>query len=137
MNLAPLLQYLPLIISAGPSVKAALDEARSNDDGVTKIKKIAPTLAPILEQIGSMWFPKAAGTIHIVAAATAAYDQNITKWVQGACNSIVGANLKVDGIYGPNTRAAVELLQTHLGLTVDGYAGQLTQAAIGIALSKL
>jgi len=46
-------------------------------------------------------------------------------------------NLVVDGIYGPKTREAVEAAQKKLGVTVDGWAGEITQGAIQTALSKL
>jgi murein L,D-transpeptidase YcbB/YkuD len=37
-----------------------------------------------------------------------------------------GANLKVDGLYGENTKKAVEAYQRGHGLTVDGWAGSET-----------
>lgn len=43
----------------------------------------------------------------------------------------------VDGLYGPMTRTAVERLQAKLGLKVDGWAGEITKAAIAAALAKL
>jgi peptidoglycan hydrolase-like protein with peptidoglycan-binding domain len=46
-------------------------------------------------------------------------------------------NLVVDGIYGPKTREAVDAAQKKLGVTVDGWAGEITHGAIQTALSKL
>lgn len=43
---------------------------------------------------------------------------------------------KADGIYGQNTAAAVRKFQENHGLTVDGKAGPLTQAAIQKALGN-
>jgi peptidoglycan hydrolase-like protein with peptidoglycan-binding domain len=37
-----------------------------------------------------------------------------------------GAHLKVDGVYGENTRKAVEQYQRDNGLEPDGYAGNIT-----------
>ena len=62
-----------------------------------------------------------------------------TKWLQNSLNALVSPSpaLAVDGHYGPKTRAATEALQTQLGLKVDGWAGDVTSAAIQLALSKL
>jgi peptidoglycan hydrolase-like protein with peptidoglycan-binding domain len=38
--------------------------------------------------------------------------------------------IKVDGIFGPETEAAVQTFQTHSGLTVDGVVGPATSAAL-------
>jgi hypothetical protein len=42
-------------------------------------------------------------------------------------------NLKVDGIFGPATRAAVVAFQRQAGIAPDGIVGPLTWAALGIA----
>lgn len=131
------LSYLPMLLSAASSIKSILDIANSNESVVQKIQDSIPQAAPILEQIGAHLFPKAAPAIHIAAGAMAAFDPDVIKWVQGACNSIAGTTLTVDGHYGPLTLAAVEQVQTKLGLKVDGFAGQITQAAISAALSAL
>ena len=44
-----------------------------------------------------------------------------------ACN---GADIAVDGVYGPGTRTAVEDAQERLGVAVDGIAGNETIAAL-------
>jgi peptidoglycan hydrolase-like protein with peptidoglycan-binding domain len=129
---------IPLVIKYGPLVKDIIDEAISNDDIVTKIKKLAGPIAPLLDSIGSQFFPAAAPALHIAAGAMAAFDPSITKWVQGTLNSVVSPSpkLTVDGLYGPKTKAAVKAFQKQLGLDVDGWAGQLTQAALTAAMAK-
>jgi peptidoglycan hydrolase-like protein with peptidoglycan-binding domain len=74
-----------------------------------------------------------------VAAASATFDPNVTKWLQLALNKLLtpSPKLVVDGVYGPQTRDAVEAAQKKLGITVDGWAGEVTQGAIQAALAKL
>lgn len=132
------LSILQLAFQYGPAVKAILDEASSNDSIVTKITALSQPLAAVLQGVGLQFFPQAAPALHVAAGAVAAFDPNVTKWVQGALNNLVtpSPNLVVDGIYGPKTKAAVEALQAKLGLKVDGWAGTVTQAAITALLSK-
>jgi peptidoglycan hydrolase-like protein with peptidoglycan-binding domain len=137
MDFTSLFQYVPLLLKYAPLVKEILDIGTTNEDIATKIRKEIPLIVPFLEQYGSQLFPQAATAIHLVGGAIAAFDTNIVKWVQGACNNIIGTTLAVDGIYGKRTESAVKLLQGKLGLKVDGLAGALTQAAIGAALAKL
>jgi murein L,D-transpeptidase YcbB/YkuD len=134
-----ILSVIELAVQFGPAVKAILDEASSNAGIVQKITALSPTLASLAEGLGAELFPNAAPTLHVVGGVIAAFDPNTTKWLQGALNALVAPvpPLVVDGSYGPKTTAAVEALQTKLGLTVDGLAGSITQAAIQAALAKL
>lgn len=129
---------LPLIISAVGTVKSIIDIANSNQDIVSKITAEVPHIVTILNDYATKLFPKVAPELRVAAAATSAFDPNVTKWLQGSLNALVSPspNLVVDGLYGPKTRAAVEALQTKLGLTVDGWAGQITQTAISNLLAK-
>lgn len=130
------LEIISLALKYGPVVKEILDSATSNQDAGSKIQRMAAPLASILEGVGKTFFPKAEPALHVVAGAMAAFDPNTTKWVQNACNTLLdpSPHLVVDGAYGPKTKAAVERLQTQLGVKVDGWAGALTQAAISAVL---
>lgn len=129
---------LGLAVQYGPLIKTAIDEATSNDDLVTKIRTIAAPLVPALESAARQSFPQVAPAIQLAAAAMTTFDPSVTKWVQRSLNLLIGAGLDVDGIYGPATKAAIVKFQEQtLGLKADGWAGQLTQAAIGAALAKL
>lgn len=132
------LALIPTLISAASTIKSIVDVANSNADVVTKITATLPTLAAALEKYGGDFFPNAKPELHIAAAAMTAFDPNVTKWLQGSLNALLdpSPNLVVDGSYGPKTKAAVERVQKQMGLTVDGWAGQLTQAAIMAALAK-
>jgi len=132
---------IPLIVQSIGTIKAIIDVASDNEGIVTNIRQSVPGLASLLENVGGTLFPKVKAQLRIAAGAMAAFDPNITKWVQGSLNALLADEtgyvpLVVDGLYGPKTRAAVEQLQAKLGLTVDGWAGNLTQTAIGAALSK-
>lgn len=48
-----------------------------------------------------------------------------------------GADLAVDGAFGPGTRAAVEAAQARLGVTADGVAGDQTIASLSRACSEI
>ncbi|NRA88918.1 MAG: DUF3380 domain-containing protein [Rhizobiales bacterium] len=48
----------------------------------------------------------------------------------------IGFNIKIDGVFGSNTRLCVRSFQEHRGLKVDGLVGKKTKDAIELALSK-
>lgn len=132
-----ILSILQLGVSLAPTIKAILDEASSNDTIIQKVTALSPTLAGVLTGVGAQLFPKAAPALHVVGGAIAAFDPNVTKWVQGEINALgYTPALTVDGSYGPKTAAGVEWLQAKLGLKVDGLAGQVTQAALQALLAK-
>jgi chitosanase len=43
-----------------------------------------------------------------------------------------GITIEIDGIFGPQTDAAVRLLQSHKSLAIDGVVGPATRAALGL-----
>src|SRR4051812_44898790 len=131
--------YIPFLIQYGSEIRQIISTATSNDDLATKLKKLVPAVVPLLEQYGAYLFPQAATTIHAVGGAIAAYDQNKLKWLQGALNKVLSPSpmLEVDGIYGPMTTRAVQRVQAQLGLKIDGLAGKVTQAAVEAAVTKL
>jgi hypothetical protein len=123
-------------VQVAGQVKGLLDQG-----GVSKqsLQTAVPQIIPQLSNIGAALFPKVAPDLQVVAAASATFDPNVTKWLQAALNKVVtpSPNLTVDGIYGSKTREAVEAVQKKSGLTVDGWAGEVTQGAILQALSKV
>lgn len=134
-----LISIIPLILKYAGPVEEAIATAASNLDLVSKIKSLSAPLASLVEGIGSSLFPKAAPELHVAAGIIASFDGNFTKWLQGSLNTYLSLNppLVVDGIYGPKTVAAVEQFQTKIGLRVDGFAGQITEAALRGLLTKV
>lgn len=56
--------------------------------------------------------------------------RDYVRWVQRALNSILGFDLKVDGVLGARTRRAVRALQKKFSLAVDGIVGPQTEAIL-------
>lgn len=59
------------------------------------------------------------------------------KQLQQELNQVLGLNLTVDGIIGPNTKAAIKQFQQKVGLTPDGIYGPQTADALAKALQNL
>lgn len=131
------LAIVSLIVQLLPAVQQIMTLSTTNGDLVTRITNLSKPLANLMSEVGASLFPKAAPELHLVGGIIAAFDPNLTKWLQGALNELNNAGLTVDGIYGPRTRDAVTAFQTKFGLRADGLAGQITQAAISALLAKL
>jgi peptidoglycan hydrolase-like protein with peptidoglycan-binding domain len=141
MNIA--LSLLPYLFQALPDIVSAWNTTTSNVSFGQKLQELAAPVSNLLTDIGSQLFPKAAPTLHLIAGAIGAFNPDYTKWLQGSLNTLSptlglpNPNLAVDGIYGPLTRAAVEAVQAHFGIVVDGLAGNITQGWIAKALAAL
>lgn len=99
--------------------------------------QLLATILPLLGEIGKAAFPnvdpkKAAG------AGSALFDSEHTKWVQTALNLLNKTPIKIDidGVYGEQTKAAVNAFQTAHGLVADGWSGPKTNDALRAALVK-
>lgn len=132
------LRLIPLIISSAANIKSLIDIATSNADLTIKLRQAVPYLIAALEQYAAALFPRVKPELRIAAAAMAAFDPNVTKWLQAALNALLDPSpgLAIDGIYGPRTRDAVEKFQDYIGFIIDGWAGTETQAAIQNALAE-
>jgi hypothetical protein len=132
-----LIQLLPIIfraINVAPQIQQAI---RIGTPIVKAVEENAGDLLPLLGQIGKHMFPGIDERLAPAAAASTMFDPIRVKWLQTALN-VIGANppLEVDGEYGPNTKDAVLQFQKTHGLVADGWAGDLTHAALQLALSK-
>lgn len=128
---------LTKLISFGPRLATALRTGLTIKSVVSIIDD--PAVIGLLEQWGAHQFPSLAPQLHAAAAVATAFDPDYTKWLQGAENKLLvpSPNLVIDGEYGEQTKAATKQLQAMLGLKVDGWAGDITSAAIQFSLSKL
>ncbi|KOF56822.1 hypothetical protein AGR56_09180 [Clostridium sp. DMHC 10] len=55
---------------------------------------------------------------------------NVVKWIQYVLNSLCGAGLSIDGIFGEATRQAAIIYQKAHGLVADGIIGKATWSKI-------
>jgi len=122
-------------VQVAGQVKELLDKGSVTQQS---LETAVPQIVPQLASLGASLFPKVAPELQAVAAASATFDPNVTKWLQGSLNKLLtpSPNLEVDGVYGPKTQEAVEAAQKQLGIPVDGWAGEVTQGAIMAALTK-
>jgi len=122
-------------VQVAGQVKELLDKGSVTQQS---LETAVPQIVPQLASLGASLFPKVAPELQAVAAASATFDPNVTKWLQGSLNKLLtpSPNLEGDGVYGPKTQEAVEAAQKQLGIPVDGWAGEVTQGAIMAALTK-
>lgn len=64
-------------------------------------------------------------------------NKDYVSWVQSSLNAILGLNLSVDGIMGPQTSRAIRSFQQKNGLVADGVVGSKTEAALRAALGNI
>jgi lysozyme family protein len=136
MDPIAILTLISTSVQVAGTIKEMLDKG-----GVTpqSFEAAVPQMVPQLARLGATLFPKVASEMQAVAAASATFDPNVTKWLQAALNKLLtpSPNLDVDGVYGPKTRDAVQVAQKKLAIPADGWAGEVTQGAIQAALTKL
>src|SRR5262249_5991896 len=121
MDPMTVLTLISTSVQVAGTVKEMLDKG-----GVTpqSLQTAVPQVVPQLASLGATLFPKVAPEMQAVAAASATFDPNVTKWLQASLNKLLtpSPNLVVDGIYGPTTREAVEAAHNKLGIPADGWA---------------
>lgn len=136
-----ILSIVSLVTEFYGPVKTIIEEAQTNDDIVTKITKLSPTLGGLITNLGAEIFPKATPQLQLIGGLVASFSTSTVKFIQGGLNTLLGSALNpplvVDGKYGPKTIAAVEQLQTKYGIKVDGIAGQVTQGLIQALVNKV
>ena len=137
MEMELLIKLLPIIfraINVAPQIQEAI---RIGTPIVKAVEENAGDLLPLLGEIGKQKFPSIDARLAPGAAASTMFDPIRIKWLQTALNAL-GANppLDVDGEYGPMTQDAILQFQKAHDLAADGWAGDVTHAALQLALSK-
>lgn len=137
MEMALLIKLLPVVfraINVAPQIQEAM---RIGTPIVKAVEENAGDLLPLLKEIGKEKFPGIDEKFAPAAAASTMFDPIRIKWLQTALN-ILGANppLDIDGEYGPMTKDAVLQFQRAHNMVADGWAGDVTHAALQLALSK-
>lgn len=117
-------------------IAAIISALRNGESVLNLLKEKAPGLIQLVQDLAKKWWPNL-NEQDLTQAGALMLDTDFVKMVQGAINKLGIATLIVDGSYGPLTIASVKLFQTANGLTVDGWAGKLTWAALQFAAAKL
>ncbi len=124
------LALIPLFLKYGPILEQLWAIATSNEDYISKVEQLLPSVAKYAVEIANQFFPGQAAVVSAVASTALVFNTKLVMYAQQACNLVLDSKLEVDGMYGPKTKAAVIALQKHLGLTADGIFGKITEAAI-------
>jgi peptidoglycan hydrolase-like protein with peptidoglycan-binding domain len=128
MNITLLLSLLPLALKA-IELAQQISAANKSGEGLGKIiESQGGQVLELITQAGATLFPNLSGDKQIAAGALR-FDHETTLRIQKQLNKL-GAKLEADGYYGNATKAAVTEFQKANGLTVDGWAGKNTQAAL-------
>ena len=140
-----LVGILPLLVPLVQTVANAWGSATGNS-----LQKVASVISGSsivneLASIGGALFPNLDPTLHAAAAALLAAESHTgaAAWIQAALNIAetagavsFGPALVVDGLWGPKSTAALEALQTKLGLPVTGMFADAEYAALNAILAK-
>jgi peptidoglycan hydrolase-like protein with peptidoglycan-binding domain len=94
----------PLIVQA---LQATLPVVTGGSSAAT-ITTAGKGLVPVLESLFDSFAPASKPKIEpAVSAFTSAFNPNLVMWIQQALN-LTGANLNVDGVFGPATSSALD-----------------------------
>lgn len=139
MNIGSIISLITGIIPLATQIGKAWEASSGFGKIAGILNALSMPAAKSLEEIGAEMFPKAAAAVQKVLAAIHLGYPTATKWIQTALNAgqslgyiSFGAPLVVDGIFGPKTMAAVEALQTKLGVSANGAVTEAEYAALNL-----
>jgi hypothetical protein len=112
---------LPLLVQGLTAIKPLVSGLNSNN-----VISAGTDLVPVLEALIGRLAPGSEMKVGpAIAAATAVFDPNPTKWIQQILNVALGGGIQVDGVLGPQTLKAVDsFAQQELGVLPDGVASE-------------
>lgn len=135
--------FVPALVQLIPQIVSAW--TRSSGNGIAKIAAVVEQtpIAKTLADIGAAMFPTLDPELHAAAAALVNSHPDNTAYVQEALNFInstgyikLTAPLKVDGAWGPLTKAAVMMLQLKLNVPATGFFVDAEYSALSVLVSK-
>jgi hypothetical protein len=141
--IALIASFVPALVQLIPQIVSAW--TRSSGNGLAKIAAVieGTPVAKTLADVGAALFPKLDPVLHAAAAALVNSHPDNTAYVQETLNFIsstgyikLPAPLKVDGSWGPLTKAAVEMLQAKLGVPSTGFFVDAEYSALSVLVSK-
>jgi hypothetical protein len=134
-----LFKFLPLLMRILQIMPQIQDAMKSGTSIFALLQKFAPDLIGILSGIGGSLFPTLPADSQAKIGGLM-MDPVKVRLIQGQINKLGLANppLWEDGLYGPRTKEAVIAFQTAHNVTpVDGWAGDITTAALQTEVNKL
>lgn len=135
MNFVALIALIPKIMQAIALINTIKTALASGQNILEVLKEKGAEFIQFFSDVAKVLFP-GLNQEQQVAAGVLMFDVQAVQEIQGSMNTLMNAGLQVDGSYGPLTKAAVSAFQTKHGLTVDGWAGRLTNAIIQVELAK-
>lgn len=134
-----LAQFLPYIMQAITVSTQVVTDLRQGKPIIETLESVAPAVLAILKAIGADKWGHLAPADQVQAAALQTFDKDTVKFVQDALNKLGLATpaLVVDGDIGELTQVAIRSFQTDAKVTVDGWPGPETLAALHAAINNL
>ena len=130
MNIGTMLQIVMRLMSHSNEISKAMQEVKAASNS---IERLVPQVQLVLVDAGRV-ITNTRQLLGQLAPELIQTDvQEIkfdVKWLQQSLNTLMNAGLVVDGDYGQLTAEAVKNFQRAHGLTVDGWAGVMTEAKI-------
>lgn len=134
------LKYMPLMFRLLNLLPKILEARKMGTPIIELLQTYSPDIIDLLKSIGGQLFPSLPTASQVEVGALISFDHTEVRWIQESLNKLglTSPPLIVDGLYGGETKKAVEKFQTAHGVSiVDGWAGQVTHTAIQNELNKL